>query len=248
MCWLSGDPYPRKIQFCIDSWKKYLPDYEIVLWDTHRFDVNSLVWTKQAFEAKKYAFVADYIRLYAVYNYGGIYLDSDVEVIRSFDELLSLPYFLGSEVIPSRPELAAFGAEKGTPWVKEAMEYYTNRAFLTESGEMDVTDMPTIMDKLFHEKYRWASIENLSQFDPDPSKLCVFPVDWFDANPFTEGEGRQYTVTENTHCIHHFAGSWYDIPFEGGPLHKLYYKITGKDWKLRDKRFRLYGTRKKRKL
>ena len=72
LCWLSGDPYPPKIQYCIDSWKKFLPDYEIMLWDTSRFDVNSLPWTKQAFEAKKYAFVADFIRLYAVYNFGGI--------------------------------------------------------------------------------------------------------------------------------------------------------------------------------
>ena len=77
-CWLSGDPYPPKIQACLDTWKKVLPDYEIILWDTNRFDVNSTPWTKQAFEVKKYPFVADYIRLYAIYNYGGIYLDSDV--------------------------------------------------------------------------------------------------------------------------------------------------------------------------
>ena len=114
LCWLSGDPYPKKIQYCIDSWKKYLPDYEIMLWDTKRFDVNSLLWTKQAFEAGKYAFAADYIRLYAVYNYGGIYFDSDVEVIKSFDELLNLPYFVGAEAGPEGVELAAFGAEKGS--------------------------------------------------------------------------------------------------------------------------------------
>ena len=76
LCWLSGDEYPPMIKKCIESWKRYLPDYEIMLWDTKRFDVNSVLWTKQAFECKKYAFAADYIRLYALYHYGGIYLDS----------------------------------------------------------------------------------------------------------------------------------------------------------------------------
>ena len=73
LCWLSGDPYPKKIDYCIKSWKKHNPDYEIMLWDAKRFDVNLTPWTKQAFKAKKYAFAADYIRLYAVLNYGGIY-------------------------------------------------------------------------------------------------------------------------------------------------------------------------------
>ena len=247
LCWLSGDPYPDKIQFCINSWKKYLPDYEIMLWDTNRFDVNSLPFTKQAFEAKKYAFVADYIRLYAVYNYGGIYFDSDVEVIKPFDEFLNLPYFIGSEVEPSRPEMAAFGAEKGTPWVKDAMELFTERSFLKEDGQMDITDIPTVLEKLFHEKYEWTPIENLSEFDPDPSKICVLPVEWFNAHPRVDEKRLKYNVTGNTHSIHHFANSWTGWEYPGGPLHKLYYKITGKDWLLSDKRFKLYGDYKKKR-
>ena len=75
LCWLSGDPYPQKIQKCIDSWKVHLPDYEIMLWDLKRFDIAQVPWVEQAFRVKKYAFAADYIRLYALYNYGGIYLD-----------------------------------------------------------------------------------------------------------------------------------------------------------------------------
>ena len=80
-CWMSGDPYPEKIQKCIDSWKKILPDYEFWLWDSNRFDMESSVWVKEAFAARKYAFCADYIRCFALYTYGGIYLDSDVEVL-----------------------------------------------------------------------------------------------------------------------------------------------------------------------
>ena len=111
LCWLSGDAYPNKIAKCIDSWKRIMPDYEIVLWDTKRFDLNQSLWVKQAFEKKKYAFAADYIRFYALYTMGGIYLDSDVEVLKRFDDFLDLPYFMGAEKAGT-PEAAIMGAEK----------------------------------------------------------------------------------------------------------------------------------------
>ncbi|MBQ1692942.1 MAG: glycosyl transferase [Bacteroidales bacterium] len=241
LCWLSGDPYPKKIQFCIDSWKKYLPDYEIMLWDTNRFDVNSTLWTKQAFEAKKYAFVADYIRFYAVYNYGGIYLDSDVEVIRSFNKFLNLPYFVCSEAVPTSVELAAFGAEKGTAWVNDAMEYYEGRAFVQDNGERAMTPMPIVMGEHLRKKYQWTPIESLSEFDPDPSKFCVLPLDWFGAHPSDPENGTRYHITANTHSIHHYANSWTEAEYQGGLLHKWFYKIFGIDWRMLDRTFKLYG-------
>ena len=246
MCWLSGDPYPPKIQFCIDSWKKYLPDYEVMLWDTNRFDINSVPWTKQAFEAKKYAFVADYIRLYAVYNYGGIYLDTDVEVIRSFDNLLGLPYFVCRETGPDGIETAAFGAEKGTSWVKAMLDYYQGRNFILKNGEIDLRPMPMVMYYHVFKDFDWKLIDDPGQFDTDPSKICVFSRDWFCGRHMNPVNGSTYNVTENTHCIHHFANSWTDQEYLGGPLHKLYYKITGKNWKYSDKRFQLYGADKKK--
>ena len=97
LCWLSNENYPTKIKQCIKSWEKYLPEYKIMLWDTKRFNLEESIWVKQAFEKKKYAFAADYIRFYALYNYGGIYLDSDVEILKSFDNLLQYPYFMGAE-------------------------------------------------------------------------------------------------------------------------------------------------------
>ena len=96
-CWLSNDPIPEKLQSCMNSWKKQLPDYEFKLWNFSSFDINSSQWVKEAFNAKKYAFAADYIRLYAVYNYGGIYMDMDIEVIKSFNPLLDREYILGYE-------------------------------------------------------------------------------------------------------------------------------------------------------
>ena len=245
LCWLSGDPYPEKIQFCIDSWKKYLPDYEIMLWDTNRFDVNSIPWTKQAFEAKKYAFVADYIRLFAVYNYGGIYLDSDVEVIKSFDDVLDLPYFVGSETDESSIELAAFGAEKRTQWIKSALDYYENRDFIKEDGTMDIEVQPIVMSRALRSKYEWILIKKKEEVVSAPDKICIFPCEWFSAHPFKEGGGCEYRINKHTHSIHHYAGQWRDEEYLGGPLHKWFYKTFNINWRLLDKHFKLYGKKKR---
>lgn len=88
-CWLGGGNYPPKIQECIESWRRVLPDYEIIVWDENRFDVRSVPWVRRAFRLKKYAFAADYIRHYALYTEGGIYLDTDIEIRKPFDELLT---------------------------------------------------------------------------------------------------------------------------------------------------------------
>lgn len=247
MCWFGGAPYPKKIRYCIDSWKKYLPDYEIMLWDAERFDINSFAWVREANDAGKYAFMADYVRFFAIYNYGGIYLDCDVEVIKPFDDLLDLPYFVGTEAYTPSIELSAFGAEKGLAWLKDAMDYYMDRHFIKESGERDMVALPYVMWPVLSQKYEIMHIDDSSEFDPDPSKICVFPQDWFNANPWPKENGCRYHVTEKTRCIHHFANSWLDTPYDGGRLHKLYYKLTGKDWKLSDKRFRLYGKQNKNK-
>jgi len=241
LCWLSGDPYPKKIEYCINSWKKFNPDYEVMLWDTNSFDVNSNLWVKQAFEAKKYAFVADYIRLYAVYNYGGIYLDSDVEVIKSFDDVLDMPYFVGSETEETSLELAAFGAEKGLPWVKTAMEWYEGRDFIKEDGTMETEVQPKVMSRILGSKYQWTPVEKKEEVTADPDKLFIFPCDWFSAHPLSENGGCEYKITKNTHSIHHYAGQWRDEDYQGGRLHKWFYKLMGIDWKLLDRVFKLHG-------
>lgn len=144
LCWLSGDTFPESIKRCLETFPLYLEDYEINLWgkipedvsclggmkvtEMH-FDLDSTPWTKEAFEAKKYAFAADYIRLYALYTYGGIYLDADVVVYKSFDELLHLPYFIGCDQIRAF-EAAVIGAEKGCFWVKEVLDTYEGKHFI----------------------------------------------------------------------------------------------------------------------
>lgn len=208
-CWLSKDSYPLKIQHCMDSWKRHLPDYEIVLWDTKRFDVNQSVWVKQAFEKKKYAFAADYIRFYALYHYGGIYLDSDVEVLRNFDDLLHLPYFLGAEYAGTI-EAAVMGAEKNSDWVKECLDYYEDREFIKPDGAIDIHRLPDIMGQVLKEK---KSIVNLSKdevntYDREDmnTHIYLFPNDYFSSKIF---DSRRVILSPETYTIHHYQNSWF---------------------------------------
>lgn len=209
LCWLSGDPYPQKIQRCIDSWKKQLPDYEIILWDTKRFDLDTVPWVKQAFEAKKYAFAADYIRFYALYNYGGIYLDSDVEVLKSFDPLLDLPYFAGAEHAGTI-EAAILGAEKGCDWIKQCLDYYQGRQFIKPDGSYDIRMLPDIMDEQLATfkpivKLSDEGIEALRGKDLSKA-IYVLPSDYFSPKVF---DSRKVVLTPRTLAIHHYQNSWF---------------------------------------
>lgn len=191
-CWLSNDPIPKDLKKYMRSWKEKLYDYEFVLWDLNRFDLNRSLWVKQAFEAKKYAFAADYIRLYAVYNYGGIYMDMDVEVIKSFNDLLQNDYILGYEAAKGI-EAGVFGAPKQAPWVKEVLEYYTSKEFVLPNGLYNDTPLPIIMDEVLNAEY----ITN--------KKIVPLPTDFLTAKSYKTGK---ITITPNTYTIHHFAGSW----------------------------------------
>ena len=138
-CWFGGKNMPDMAYRCIDSWKKYLPEYEIHLWNENNFDVkNSVTYVMEAYEAKKFAFVADYVRLFALYSKGGIYLDIDVEVLKSFNDLLELNAFSGFE---NEVEITTgiIASKKKGAWVKEQLEYYSNRSFKLSDGTLDMT-------------------------------------------------------------------------------------------------------------
>lgn len=208
-CWLSGDPFPPKIKSCIDSWQLHLSDYEFKIWDKEAFDIESLLWVKQAFEQKKYAFAADYIRLYALYNYGGIYLDSDVEVLKPFDDLLHLPYFActeGNNII----EAGAFGAEKGIEWMQECLSYYQDRAFIKEDGSFDTRPLPNIIMGKIRENYQPQTVtrdhffENIGDYE-QKKVFYMMPKEYFCAKDMGTGI---LMNTEETYCIHHFEMSW----------------------------------------
>lgn len=206
-CWLSDDEYPDLIKKCIASWKEKLPEFEIKHWDKKCLDELNSDWVYEAFSAKKYAFAADYIRLYAIYNYGGFYLDSDVEVIKDFTDLLNYPYIFGYEASTNFDviEAATFGAEKGNIYIKKCLEYYTNRHFIKENNDYDMLPLPRVLQKCLAEDM--ISIDSLNSFNPDSKKIQILPRDFFSPKSFEDGNIK---VTPNTYSIHHFTATWFN--------------------------------------
>lgn len=221
-CWLSDDPYPEKIAYCIDSWKRKLPGYELRLWNFDRIGKNEFPWVKEAFEAKKYAFAADYIRVYALYHFGGIYLDSDVEVLKSFDDLLHLPYFIGEEQIPNSIEAATMGAEKGHPLFKYLLDYYEGRHFVRPDGSLDTRTLPSIMNEIINSKFHVVRIASPAFFDRSPDSLSLLPKDYFSPMHW---DTHEVECTKNTYSIHHFTASWHseEDRFMNEVRNKLYF-------------------------
>lgn len=190
-CWLSNDPVPEDLQTYMKSWKEKLPEYEFIKWDFNRFEKSSSVWVSEAFDNKKYAFAADYIRLYAIYNYGGIYMDMDIEVIKSFNPLLDSEYMMAYER-PNQPwiEAGCFGAEKGNEFIGDCLKRYENRHFIKEDGSYDQLPLPQVMAKVLKDSNLYYSF---------------YSWDYFTAKSYDTGIE---TPSDNTFAIHHFAGSW----------------------------------------
>lgn len=190
-CWLSNDPIPENLNQYVSHWQEVLSDYEFIKWDFSKFDKESSNWVSEAYEAKKYAFACDYIRLYAIYNFGGIYMDMDIEVVKSFDELLKQSeMFAYEEKKNCGIEAGCFGAEKNNPFVRQCLEYYQNRHFIMKNGQLDTVPLPQIMQKIYNDKN---------------FKFKLYSCDYFTAKSFNTGIVHR---TSNTYTIHHFAGSW----------------------------------------
>lgn len=159
-CWFSDDEYPPLIKRCIKSWKRRLPDYEFKLWDANSFDFDSVPYLREAMALKKYAFVSDYIRLYALYNYGGIYFDSDVMVFKRFDDLHKLKFFTGVEYRSGEPvkywlESAIMGAQPKMEMIQDAMRFYEERPFIKPDGSYDIVPAPNVFTPVFQKYYDW---------------------------------------------------------------------------------------------
>ena len=250
ICWLSGDPFLPEILDCLDSWCKYLADYELYFWGkiplnftnfcrsfksvkVCNFDLSSKIWTHEAFEAKKYAFAADYIRLYAVYHYGGIYLDSDVIIYKSFNPLLSLPYFIGQDH-EGGFEPAIFGAEKGCPWIKSILSHYDNRHFLLSDGEFDTNPLPRIVYNILIPRYNMIRTIGNKAYDDVNKNFYIFSKDYFNSR-----DSMEVSPTHNSFCAHNYAGSWIkkDNSIKGliirvlpKKIVKLYFMISHNLW------------------
>ena len=187
-CWFSGEPFPEDIKRCIDSWKKFLPDFEWVKWDAEMALATNIPWVQQAIEQKRWAFAADAVRLYALYTEGGIYLDTDVEVLQSFDELLKQPYLFGYENGSKRIEAATMGCEAGFAPVKAALDFYQKKDFNYSEEQVDQLVLPNILR------------ESFKNFELD-----IMPESVFSPKSFIDGKIRN---TTETYSIHHFSSAW----------------------------------------
>lgn len=202
-CWFGGKPIPKSAQKCITSWKKYFPDYEIKEWNESNFDVNSIPYTKEAYEKRKYAFVSDYARFWILYNYGGLYFDTDVRVIKSFDDIISRGAFMGIEdnkaYLDLNPGLG-IGTEAGTKIYKEILNHYNTLHFLDANGnQLPGTVVKHTTDVLDRHGFQH---EDKIQIIED---IIIYPNEFF--NPLNDATGK-LTITENTRSIHLYSKTW----------------------------------------
>ncbi len=198
-CWFGNNSMPKLAELCISSWKKYLPDYELRLWNEQNFNVNEISYVREAYDSKKYAFVTDYVRLYVLYTYGGIYMDTDVEVLKNLDIFLQLPAFTGFEN-PREVPTGIMASKKNGDWVREQLDSYKGRKFILSDGSMDLTtNVQTITLKM---QAGGFLLNNSYQIYKE--QMHVFPKDYFCPK---ESSGL-IKLTNNSYCIHHFSGSW----------------------------------------
>ena len=204
-CWFGQGEMPELVQTCIASWRTHMPNWGYRLWSEDNFDIASAPqYVCEAYEAKKYAFVSDYVRLWALEREGGVYLDTDVEVVRSFDPLLDDTAFIGlEESLALLPGTCVMGCESHCQWAKDMLATYDDAKFLREDGSFDLTTnvqrlgAQMVAGGLQHER----KLQYLPKWG-----LRVYTPDYF--SPITST--RVMRKTKNTYCIHRFAGTWVD--------------------------------------
>lgn len=199
-CWFGKNPMPKLAKDCIDSWKKYCPDYKIKIWSEKNFDINSNRFTKEAYQNKKWAFVTDYVRLHALYNEGGIYMDTDVEVVKNLDKFLKNSAFSGFEDFTTIPT-GIMASEKKHNWIKLLLNEYENKHFVV-NGVLDTTPNTQLITKITKKNYPIKLNNTMQKFEDG---LCIFPKEFFCPISYKDNK---LNFTKNTHTIHHFAGSW----------------------------------------
>lgn len=204
-CWFGRNPLPKSVRRCIESWRRYLPGYEIREWNEDNFDVDIIPYTHEAYERKKYAFVSDFARFYILYHHGGVYFDTDVKVIRPMDDIISRGAFMGIE--QSKTSLGVnpglgIAAEPETELYRTMLDYYAALHF----ADADGVQLPgTVVKHTTDVLYRYGFVpENRIQ---QVAGVWIYPNDWF--NPLDDATGR-LTVTDNTRSIHLYSKTWVD--------------------------------------
>lgn len=200
-CWFGGKEKPEDVKRYIESWKKYCPDYEIKEWNESNFDIHENDYCWEAYEAKKWAFITDYVRLKALYEYGGFYMDTDVEVVKSLEPLRAFDAVSGYEA-PTRIQTGTMGSCLGNEWIGMLLRYYDNRHFLKEDDSFDLTTNVEVITRLTSQKYGLVFDGRRKCFG---NNMVLLPFDYLCAKDMDTGKVK---VTDNTFTIHHFTGSW----------------------------------------
>lgn len=199
--WVGGKPLTPLAEKCIESWKKFCPDYEIKRWDETNFDINQNKYCKEAYDNKKWAFVSDYIRLKVLYDEGGVYMDTDVEVIKSIDEFLDNKAFSGYESNNSIPT-GIMASEKNGVWIKELLKDYDTKKFINEDGSLNLETNVVQITKTTKQMYPNLVLNGEKTVLED---VVFYPKDYFCPLELATNKLKK---TSNTHTIHWFNGSW----------------------------------------
>jgi hypothetical protein len=206
-CWFGRNPLPESAQKCIASWRRFLPDYEIIEWNEDNYDVTKIPYIAEAYAAKKYAFVSDYARFDILYQQGGLYFDTDVEVIRPFDDIVARGPFMGCEIdaggnisIMVNPGLG-LGVNPGLGLYREILNYYSHLHFGPERGTY-VTVVVHTTNLL--KQYGLKDVTGIQSV----AGVTIYPKEYF--NPLDDNTGK-LTITQNTHSIHRYSKTWLDV-------------------------------------
>ena len=221
-CWFGGAPLPESARRCMQSWKTFCPDYEIIRWDESNFDFHANRYAQEAYERGKWAFVSDYARLKIVYDHGGIYLDTDVELVKPLDPLLEQEGFLGFQDASTVATGLGFGAAAHHPVIEAMLKDYEGISFLRPDGTMDLTACPERNTRCLE----GFGLRRDGSFQM-AGGIAVYPAEFF--SPMDWHTGR-ITVTEHTYSIHRFDASWL-TPFG---------RFKSKMWKLLNRHPRVY--------
>jgi len=201
-CWFGGTPVPDKYKKWMESWNKFCPDYEIIQWDESNYDIEKNTYMYEAYQHKKWGFVPDYARLDIIYEHGGIYLDTDVELVANLDDMLYQKAFFGFEREESVALGLGFGAEKGMPLIKEMRDAYNNRHFADKDGNLDLQASPVFQTEFLVKKGLKQNGEYQRIGD-----AVIYPEKMFSGKcPYT----RRVRLMPYTKSIHHYEATWAD--------------------------------------